>query len=78
METKKYATNLRCGGCLAKVKPGMDSEPSIISWEVDLETPDKELTVTLESGTNGRVEQIFEDCGFEAREKRAIFKNIFG
>lgn len=78
MEKKKYTTNLRCGGCLAAVKPLLDAEPGIAEWWVDLDSEDKELTVLLDGVDSERVKAIFAEKGYEAKEKKAIFKNIFG
>ena len=43
--TRRFRTNLRCGSCLAAVKPHLDREPGVTRWEVDLASPDKTLTV---------------------------------
>lgn len=43
--TRTFKTNLRCGSCVAAVKPYLDAEPGIHHWEVDLTSPDKPLKV---------------------------------
>jgi copper chaperone CopZ len=43
--TRRFKTNLRCGGCVAAVKPHLDREPGVGRWEVDVASPDKTLTV---------------------------------
>jgi len=43
--TRRFKTNLRCGGCVAAVKPHLDREPGVARWEVDVASPDKTLTV---------------------------------
>lgn len=43
--TRTYKTNLRCGSCVAAIKPYLDKEPKVSRWEVDLSSPDKLLTV---------------------------------
>ena len=45
MTTRRFKTNLRCGGCVAAVKPHLDREPGVDRWEVDVASPDKTLTV---------------------------------
>ena len=45
METLKFKTNIKCTGCLGKVTPHLDSAEGVESWEVDLENPDRILTV---------------------------------
>jgi hypothetical protein len=49
--TQTFRTNLRCGSCVAAIKPHLDSEPRITRWEVDLASPDKSLTVHGEAPT---------------------------
>src|SRR5687768_3703196 len=43
--TRQFKTDLRCGGCVAAVKPHLDREPGVDQWEVDVASPDKTLTV---------------------------------
>jgi copper chaperone CopZ len=43
--TRRFKTNLRCGGCVAAVKPHLDRAPGVARWEVDIASPDKTLTV---------------------------------
>ena len=43
--TRQFKTNIRCGSCVKKVMPFLDSEPGIERWEVDLASPDKPITV---------------------------------
>lgn len=45
METLKFKTNIKCGGCIATVTPFLDKLPEISKWEVDTNNPDKVLTV---------------------------------
>jgi copper chaperone len=45
MTTLKFKTNINCGGCIAKVTPFLNSEKSILKWEVDTNSPDKILKV---------------------------------
>jgi copper chaperone len=45
METLKFKTNIKCGGCIAAVTPALDTLEGIAKWEVDTANPDKILTV---------------------------------
>jgi copper chaperone len=78
METKKFVTNLKCGGCLAKVKPFLDEDTEISNWSVDLEAPEKLLTVTGEKVETAHIQAIFAAQGFSAEEKKGIFRKFFG
>lgn len=41
----QYKTSLRCGACIAKLKPYLDETPCVVGWEVDLASPDKLLKI---------------------------------
>lgn len=65
METQKFKTNLKCGGCVAAVQKDLDAVAEIESWEVDLTSLDKILTVM----GNAREEEIvnaFAKAGYVA------------
>lgn len=46
METLKFKTTIKCGGCIAGVTPVLNHIEGIEKWEVDTVNPDKILTVT--------------------------------
>jgi copper chaperone len=50
METIKFKTNIKCGGCIAAVTPSMDGLAGVEKWEVDTANPDKVLTVQSKNG----------------------------
>lgn len=65
--TLKFKTNLKCGNCVAKVKPQLDEVKEIVEWSVDLKDPERILTVEIEeAGDGGIVEKIFADAGYKA------------
>jgi copper chaperone len=45
MQTLKFKTNINCGGCKARVTNFLDSETGIKHWDVDINNPEKILTV---------------------------------
>ena len=45
MKTLKFKTNINCHNCLAKVTPKLEEQEGIESWNVNLEDPDRTLTV---------------------------------
>lgn len=45
METLKFKTSLKCGGCINAIKPGLESLDLAGKWNVDLESADKTLSV---------------------------------
>ena len=45
MDTLKFKTNINCDACLSKVTPVLNGNDEIGSWSVDLQNPDRILTV---------------------------------
>ena len=45
MTTLRVKTDLRCGACVASIRPLFDAEPGVTNWTADVSTPDKLLTV---------------------------------
>lgn len=68
MENKKlqFKTNINCGGCVSRVKPGLDSTEGIREWNVDIDNQDKILTVQSEGITADEVIAIVQSKGFKA------------
>ncbi len=62
-----FRTNLKCGGCVATVTPALNALPEVKNWKVDLESPEKTLTVDAESGLSpNRVEAALTASGYRA------------
>jgi copper chaperone CopZ len=66
--TRRFKTNLRCGGCVAAVKPHLDSEPGVARWEVDLASSDKVLTVNADAPAEA-VRAAVAKGGFQVLEE---------
>jgi copper chaperone len=66
MENKelKFKTNINCGGCVAKVKPALDSAEGVNNWGVDTDNEDKILTVSTEGISEEKVIEIVKAKGF--------------
>lgn len=45
METLKFKTNIKCGGCIAAVTPALNSLAGVKDWQVDVASPEKVLTI---------------------------------
>ncbi|MFB9865612.1 heavy-metal-associated domain-containing protein [Rufibacter immobilis] len=65
METLKFKTNIKCGGCVATVTPFLNGEKSIEKWQVDTNNPDKILTVEGNTVNEGEVIEAIEKAGFK-------------
>lgn len=67
MKTQKFKTNIACGNCLAKVTPILNAEPRIKSWDVDLTSEDRLLTVESEDMSAEEVFKTVIKAGFVAK-----------
>lgn len=66
MNTLKFNTNLKCSGCIAKIKPLLDKIPEIEQWSVNLNTPQRILTVQLKSGQPSLIIKTLQQAGYQA------------
>jgi len=68
MSTLKFKTNIKCNNCVAKVSQFLDESVNIKEWNVDLESPDRILTVTGEGINNDLVKDTVMKAGYRAEE----------
>lgn len=57
MDKLTFKSTIKCGGCIATVTPELNKLEAIQHWEVDLQNPDRLLTV---KGENLQPEQIIQ------------------
>lgn len=69
MKTLKFKTNINCGNCLAKVSPKLDEQTGISSWNVDLQDPERTLTVNTENLEPEDIKKAVLKAGFVANVK---------
>lgn len=70
MEILKFKTNIKCGGCVATVTPFLNQIPEISRWEVDIDNPEKILTVEANEQLDAEtVVTALEKAGYTATEK---------
>ncbi|UZR99387.1 heavy-metal-associated domain-containing protein [Chondrinema litorale] len=65
MENMKFKTTINCGGCLKSVTPSLNKVDGINHWEVDLDNPDKVLSVDSSSASEKEVVEAVKKVGFE-------------
>jgi len=65
MKTIKFKTTIKCSGCLAKVTPFLNDEPTIEKWDVNIRTSEKTLTVESNNGDTEQVIKAVEKAGFK-------------
>jgi copper chaperone len=69
METLKFKTNIKCGGCIAAVTPALNTLDGVDKWDVDTANPDKILTVELNDGlTANEVINALKSKGYNAEK----------
>jgi len=66
MKIIHFKTNINCTNCLAKVTPFLDRKEGIQSWKVDIDNPDKILTVETEALNAEDIVKTIKRTGFEA------------
>lgn len=69
METIKFKTTIKCSGCVATVTPGLNEAVGANNWQVDLQSPDRVLTVNT-NDTNKEIDVIkkLQDAGYKAEK----------
>ena len=65
MRTSKFKTNINCNGCIAKVTPVLNSAEGIGSWGVDINNPDKVLTIETTADDDDNIIRKIEQAGFK-------------
>jgi copper chaperone len=65
METLRFKTSLKCGGCVKAITPGLESLNSIEKWSVDLESPDKMLLVESLQDISNMVIDSVKKAGYQ-------------
>jgi copper chaperone len=69
METLKFKTNIKCSGCIATVTPFLNKTVGENNWQVDLQAPEKVLTVhTNDKEKEAEVIQSLQEAGYKAEK----------
>ena len=69
METLKFKTTIKCTGCLANVTPALNEAVGEDNWEVDIQNPDKVLTIaSAEELSETEVIKAIEGAGYKAEK----------
>lgn len=67
MQTLKFKTTMKCNGCVQTVTPFLEQANNIQNWSVDLQNPDRVLTVQTE-GDAEEVKNLLKEAGYQAEE----------
>lgn len=65
MNTIKLKTNIKCTGCLAAVTPNLNETAGENNWQVDLNDPQKILTVETDCSESEIIAAV-KEAGFQA------------
>ena len=68
MKTFKFKTNIKCAGCLAKVSSHLNETAGEDNWEVDINTPEKILTVSADEVEESSIILAVKAAGFQAEK----------
>lgn len=67
MQTLKFKTTMKCNGCVQTVTPFLENSNNIQNWSVDLQNPDRVLTVQTE-GDAEEIKNLLKEAGYQAEE----------
>lgn len=69
MKTLKFKTNIKCGGCVAAVTPHLNAVEGVAgNWQVDLQNPDRVLTVQTEGAGPDTIKEAVQKAGYKAEQ----------
>lgn len=66
IKNMKFKTNLKCSGCVATVKAVLDETIGEDRWAVDLDSPNKTLTVNSVQVTGSEIQAKLIALGYSA------------
>ncbi len=66
MKESKFKTNIKCMGCVEKVKPFLNDLDEIIEWNVDVANPEKILLVKTKEDINIDIQAAVKAAGFNS------------
>jgi copper chaperone len=68
MKKYQFKTNIQCEGCIEKVTPYLNANNEIRSWSVDIQNPNKILTIETDNLTNEMIKEIVKKAGYDVKE----------
>ncbi|MCB0552461.1 MAG: cation transporter [Phaeodactylibacter sp.] len=70
MKTLRFKTNINCNNCIRSVTGFLNDVPNIQEWSVDINNPEKILTVVGEQVAAEAVVEAVEEAGFDIQEDK--------
>jgi copper chaperone len=68
MDKFQFKTNIKCGGCVAQVTPYLDALEGVEKWEVNIQNPDKILTVLADGAKANQIKEAVIQAGFKVEK----------
>ena len=68
MKILTFTSNIACNGCLSKVKPFLDELEGFIKWEVDIENPQKILSVYTNELSADQIHEAVIKAGYQLED----------
>ena len=68
MKILTFTSNIACNGCLSKVKPFLDELEGVVKWEVDIENPQKILTVQSNELSADQIQEAVIKDGYQLED----------
>ncbi len=64
MKILTFTSNLACNGCVSKVQPFLDELEVVTKWEVDIENPQKILSVQSNELSADQIQEAVIKAGY--------------
>lgn len=68
MKILTFTSNIACNECVSKVKPFLDELEGVIKWEVDIENPQKILTVQSNELSADQIQEAVIKAGYQLED----------
>jgi len=68
MNTIKFKSNIKCGGCIAAINESINKMVGENQWEVDLSSENRILTVKTENVTSEEISEKLKNLGYTAEK----------
>jgi len=69
MKVLTFTSNIACNGCVSKVKPYLDELEGLTKWHVDIENPQKILTVEIDELSTEQIQEAVAKAGYRLEEQ---------
>ena len=66
-----FKTNMKCGGCVEKVTPVLNSLAGVARWDVDLTNSGRLLSVESDGVTEQQIIQAVQSAGYKVEPVEA-------